>query len=56
MLSTLFEGLGLKRLEPLIPLSVSAETAAAALVLEERLFALIETHGLEASDEHGDKR
>ncbi len=39
MLSTLFESLGLKPTQPLAALKVDAQTAAAALALEERLFA-----------------
>ena len=50
MLSTLFESLGLKPTQPLAALKVDAQTAAAALALEERLFAAFAQYGLEESE------
>lgn len=47
MLSTLFESLGLKSAQPLAALEVDADTAAAALALEEKLFAAMALYGLE---------
>ncbi len=46
MLTTLFESLGLREVKPLADLAVDAETAAAALALEEKLFAALATCGL----------
>ncbi|HVX64777.1 MAG TPA: DUF5682 family protein [Pirellulales bacterium] len=50
MLSTLFESLGLQPTQPLAALKVDAQTAAAALVLEEKLFAALAQYGLEESE------
>ncbi|MDB5338369.1 MAG: hypothetical protein JWN70_3988, partial [Planctomycetaceae bacterium] len=49
MLTTLFESLGLKRVQPLGSLTVDESTAAEALAFEERLFEAIEKYGLKAT-------
>jgi hypothetical protein len=49
MLTTLFESLGIKQIQPLT--AVDATTAAEALALDERVFEALRIHGL---DEQGD--
>jgi len=51
MLTTLFESLGLKPDAPLADVPASAETAAAALAIDERIFEAIRLHGLEPFDD-----
>lgn len=51
MLTTLFESLGLKPQQPLVPLTVDSNTAAAALAFEDHLFEKIAKYGLEAPHE-----
>ncbi|MDB5344772.1 MAG: hypothetical protein JWP89_3149 [Schlesneria sp.] len=50
MLKTLFDSLGLSDLKPLTELAVDEETAAMALVFEERLFAAVERYGLNQAE------
>jgi hypothetical protein len=45
MLTTLFESLGIKRVQPLT--AVDESTAAEALAIDERVFEAIKMHGLE---------
>jgi len=47
MLTTLFQALGFKQVQPLAALAVDEQTAAAALALEERIFAAVARYGLE---------
>ncbi len=49
MLSTLFESLGLRNVEPLIQLAVDDSAVVEALAIEERLFEAVRHYGLEES-------